>query len=149
MENLFNKIRKRPMIDIEELPSIPEGCSILEHHTWDYQTKIPLSSLKILLLNHQMGSIEADRLFIDIKYSDKKPANATVLDWLLKNQKIIPHKCKQMKVCFWGTVFMGEDDTFIKQLLWMPDEKKYTYRRISLQKQYVNSDAPALIISIP
>jgi hypothetical protein len=55
--------------------------------------------------------------------------NANVLDYLLKNQTLIPEEWKIWRVSFWGTIYGGlDDDLCVRCLGWYGGRWLWGYR---------------------
>ena len=135
-------IAEKVLINTNEAPSIPKGCKIVKHIE---AGKISFYSLQDLVISDQFNQLAVTVMGRLVNDKTITLANATILDYWLKNQKIIPKKYKKEGLCFWGTVFQGDEFVFIKELAWIPAEKRYDWRKIDIFSNYVHNQPAAVI----
>jgi hypothetical protein len=93
-----------PVIDCDACPFVPDGWKVEEHQKggsfqWD------ASKVQLWLAEGQRNGkwLECNKLRKEL--SGKPVLNANVLDYLLKNQLLIPEEWRGKSIFFWGTVY--------------------------------------------
>lgn len=98
----------RHIIDCDADPFVPDGWKV-ENHRKGGQFEWGTDKVLLHLSKEQASgnSIEGNKLR---KRLEKMPVlNANVLDYLLKNPKLIPEEWKGKYVFFWGTIYRHSD----------------------------------------
>ena len=107
---------ERRIIDLGAKPSIPNGWTIAKHQKsellwWDAS----LVNLYLSGSQQMTGDVDAQKLRKELK--KQKVLNATILDFLLQNKKLIPKSWEKItskgrspeeqikRICFWGTLY--------------------------------------------
>lgn len=93
------------IIDCDADPFVPDGLTVLEHRkggqlVWDI-TRVKSDPYPYLTYGDQVG---AKNVFLK-SLENKSMMNANVLDYLLRNQHLIPDDWKGKLVCFYRTVY--------------------------------------------
>ena len=129
-------------INSTKQPLIPEGWKIESHDT--ALGKIDLKDCTLYLSEKQKnGYIKG----IELQKELKNPLNATVLDYLLEHQELIPEEWNGKYVYFWGTVYRNPDDDLCVRCLSF-DEGRWDWDYGWLGDDWYRS-GPAVVLASP
>jgi hypothetical protein len=108
------------VIDCDAQPFVPSGWSIEEHQkggvlTWNKEAQKDA----LYLSKWQRGNKYTLGDFLRRDLLGKPVLNATVLDYLLVNQRLIPEEWKGRRIFFWGTIYRdSEGYLYVRCLQW-------------------------------
>lgn len=113
---------KKHIIDTDKNPSSPYPGWTIEEHQKSGKIEWNAKEVSLFISDKQKsGYIEGNKL----RKIVKNPLNATVLDYLLEHQKLIPESWKEETngfikwIYFWGTIYRNsDDDLFVRYLYW-------------------------------
>ncbi|MFA6519805.1 MAG: hypothetical protein WCT41_03235 [Candidatus Paceibacterota bacterium] len=113
-------------IDCDAAPFVPSGWKVEEHQKGG-QFKFDASQVEFYLAAAQKkGSIEGNKLRKELV--SKPVLNANILDYLLKNPRLIPEDWKKDEsgntryIFFWGTVYRDSGGSlYVRCLYWYDD----------------------------
>lgn len=114
--------RVEDFIDCDKKSLIPEGLLLLpENEQLPNRVCWKLAFLKISLYlserQKNVGTIKGDDLLEELK--EIKVFTDHVLDFLLRNENLIPEQWKGKKVFFWGSLFRNPDGyVCVRYLCW-------------------------------
>jgi hypothetical protein len=114
-------------VDLDTDPFIPEGWSVIEHKKggkWKYDsTKVGLYLSK---KQQDGGVIGGQDLRKELE--SQSVMNANLLNFYLKNQRIIPSEWKGKAVFFWGTIYKSiGGGLYVRYLYWSSDSWTWNY----------------------
>jgi hypothetical protein len=131
---------KKHIIDCDKKPNIPFSGWTVESHK--KQGKLAWDPSKIELYfseKQKTGVILGNDLRKELE--DKPVLNASVLDYLLKHQDLIPEEWKGKYVYFWGTIFRDAlGGLFVGCLYWNGGTWNWNYNWLDNDW---NEDGPA------
>lgn len=126
---------QKHLIDCDAGPFVPKGWKVEEHKkggqfVFDHPAQVTLYLSK----NQQGGKcIEGHKLRKEL--ADEPVLNANVLDYLLKNTRLIPEDWKEDEkgntryIFFWGTIYRYSDgDLCVRFLFWGGDAWDWSNR---------------------
>lgn len=105
------------IIDCDADPLVPSGWKVEEHQKMS-NIKFDPSKISFYASQKQKDDgIEGSELRKELE--GEKVLNANVLDYLLKNPRIVPKGWKGRYIFFWGTVYRNSDNEFcVRCLFW-------------------------------
>lgn len=117
-------VQFKHFIDCNADPYIPGGLRWkIENHNRSGQLEWDVKKLTLHVVEDQ--DINGYELFKELRW---KGLNANVLDYLLKNQELIPDEWKGMVVNFWGTTYRDSgDNLWVRCLFWDGNAWDWTY----------------------
>lgn len=121
------------VIDCDADPMIPDGWK-LEEHQKSGQLKWDPTKVHLFLSGPQQKSEMIGGYKLREELKGKPVLNACVLDYLLKNQHLIPEDWKQddkgrtRYIFFWGTIFRDSGgDLGVKYLCWSGGQWSWSF----------------------
>lgn len=131
LRNFFTAVSNRkfilPFSYVNNYPEIPEGWTINIHQGIknDY---LNLKKISLFISDKQKNqeqgcAVSWKNLFSEFAEKQITLMNASVLDYLLKNQKLIPDSWKSHCIFFWGTIFQAPNNQLmVKFINWSGKE---------------------------
>ena len=116
------------IVNLDKSPSMPQplGKYSIEEHRRCGNFYFSLSNISLLLVNqwpawegkHCLPKKDITGHVLRKELARFRALNATLLDFLLRNQALIPEDWKSIRVCFWGTIYRANKDKrlFVKCL---------------------------------
>jgi hypothetical protein len=150
LRGIFHETHKlvrtaKHIIDCDSAPYMPYAHWKLVKHRqsgqleWDEERV----SLHFSTTQKKGKSVAGCHILKEIK---KLPLlNANVLDYLLKNQELIPEEWKKLKVYFWGTIYCEGSTPYARYLNWSGEEWFWYYNRVD-NVDVVSYKDPAVIL---
>ncbi|GEM_PF-659694 len=122
-----------PIIDLDSDPFIPNGLK-LESHQKHGQFKWDPKKIKLYLSDNQRNDKTIRGHNLRKELEKQKVLNANLLDFLLKNPRLIPKNWKVGEngktryIFFWGTIYRDSSDSlYVRCLLWNVGEWRWSY----------------------
>jgi hypothetical protein len=135
-------------VDCSADPLILKPCKVRNHDKGSSETKLSFKTIGLLLAGDQHNAL-AEKVYERLKKKKVRLLNANVLDFLLKNQVLIPDSCKELTIVFWGTIYEYENgELFVRTLSWIPADKNWACRSVSLRHNYVHLKDVAAVIDL-
>ncbi len=115
------------IINTDAPPFCPEGWTV-EKHVGIGEIEWHTALAVLFTVNGQQGSgVDGHRLYEAL--GKEVNLNATVLDFLLENQHLIPEEWKRHYLFFWGTLYRDKDRRACVRFLYHDlDQWKWYYR---------------------
>ena len=138
---------KKTIIDTDKQPKIPFDGWTVESHTGMGKLEWNPENVELHLEPEQKNRfIEGNELR---KRLEGKPVlNATVLDYLLDHQELIPDSWKEKYVYFWGTIFRyASGDLCVECLCW--GGSRWVWNDDWLGSDWDSGDPAASLKSMP
>jgi hypothetical protein len=135
------------VVNLDAKPFVPEGWQVEDHQKRGQFDWNP-SDVKLHLSPKQQGSggIEGNKLREEL--IGKGPFNANLLDYLLKNQDLIPEQWKSKFVYFWGTVYRDSgNNPCVRCLYWHRGEWRWHYGWLA--SHFVGNEPAAVPALLP
>lgn len=137
------------IIDGDANPFIPEGKKVKQHLKigqirWNKEAQ----KGALFLSEGQKDNCYIKGSKIPWELPTMQILNANVLDYLLKNQHLIPEEWKEKKVCFWGTIYCSPDNDhyeYVRSLYW--DDEEWHSTCTWLDFDFSNNSPAALLAS--
>jgi hypothetical protein len=106
------------LVDLDAGPSVPVGWKVQEHQKGSQFEWNPTKVKLHLSPDQERGNvIEGDKLREELK--GQSVYNANLLDYLLKNQHLIPEEWKGKYIFFWGTIYRdSKKNLCVRCLCW-------------------------------
>ena len=146
----MSDLTARHIVDCDANPVAPLGCRIEEHKKGG-QFPLDMSKVKLHLSRNQVDGniIKGNKLREELV--SKPVLNINILNYLLRNQELIPEDWKRDTnncirwIFFWGTIYRNsEDHLFVRYLFW--DNSMWVWSYYRLDRTWSN-DCPAAILA--
>ncbi len=117
-EVLVKLVVVKHLIDLDADPFVPDGWEVIEHIKGGQFVFDPAKvTLHLDEAQKNNGVIVGNELRLKLK--DRQIYNANLLDFYLKNPRLIPEEWKGKAVFFWGTIYRDSDgDLCVRCLVW-------------------------------
>lgn len=138
-------------IDSDLPPREPEGYRFV---SGDFYGMIQWDPQSIHLFQGRNERLHVEALWVFEEAAKRKPVNATVLDFLLDHQELIPEHWKENErgqtrfIYFCGSVFRSEGGfRWVRYLYWNKDDRNWDHGLICLSRSYLHDDGYAAVFS--
>lgn len=117
------------LIDLDADPFVPHESWKVEEHRKGGQFRWESTKVRLHWSRNQtsMSSIEGNELRVEIR--GQSVYNANLLDYLLKNNHLIPEECEDKRVFFWGTIYRNSDVRLCVRCLCSDGDRWYSFYR--------------------
>ena len=149
--NFKLKRSNNAIIDSRVKPRIPIPEWIIFDHKGEEINWNP-KKISLLLLNKQKedGVFIRPEILIEKFHEEEKnfvPLNASVLDYLLEHQNLIPKSWKKKSVMFWGTIYLAPNkQKMIRFMQFVKSLNQFTDGWSWLESGF-SRDEPAVVIA--